>query len=148
MDAMDAFRDAWPVLIKCILLTLFLIHLLLSSVVYCLARGAGEESGDPKAYILSTTLGNAAGSIPLTPSGAGTRDFVMINTFTASGFDAGVATATTLTFSGLILLFNLLGGLFFIFSKSKHSPGSETLEPRPTFSGPPTSEIDDGQKIN
>lgn len=119
MDAMDAFRDAWPVLIKCMLLTLLFIHLILSCVVYCLARGAGEASGDTKAYILSTTLANAAGSIPITPSGAGTRDLIMVKFFTASGFDSGIATATALAFSGLMLLFNFTGGLFFIFRKFK-----------------------------
>jgi len=121
MDAMDAFRDAWPVLIKCILLTLFLIHLLLALVVYCLACGAGEAGGEPKAYILSTTLANAAGSIPLTPSGTGTRDLVMVRFFIASGFGKGVATATALAFSGLMLCFNLLGGVFFMFRKLKTS---------------------------
>ena len=121
MDAMDAFRDAWPVLIKCVLLTLFFIHLILSAVVYCLARGAGEISDDPKAYILSTTLANAAGSIPLTPSGAGTRDLIMVKFFIATGFDKGVATATALAFSGLMLAFNLVGGVFFMFSKLKRA---------------------------
>jgi uncharacterized protein (TIRG00374 family) len=119
MDAMDCFRDAWPVLIKCMLLTLFFIHLLLSAVVYCIARGAGESSEDPKSYILSTTLANAAGSIPITPSGAGTRDAIMIRFFVSAGFDKGVATATALVFSGIMLVFNLLGGLFFIFGRIK-----------------------------
>lgn len=122
--AMDSFRSAWKTLINTILISIFLIHLMLSMVVFCIASGLGINKLAPEIYILSTTLANAAAAIPATPSGVGTRDVVLEKIFVAAGVQSGEAVAIALLFTSLILIFNLAGGLFFIFSKS-HKPKSE-----------------------
>lgn len=120
-NAMDSFRSSWKTLLRALLLSVVAIHLMLVLVVYCIACGleAGEHA--PETYVLSTTLANAAAAIPATPSGVGTRDIVMKKIFGAAGVDAGDAVAIALLFTSMILLFNLSGGLFFIFSKSSKS---------------------------
>jgi len=146
MDAMDSFRSAWPTLIQVILISIFLIHLVLSVVVYCIARGLDTPKTDPEIYVLATTLGNAAGAIPITPSGTGTRDAVMKKVFSAAfrkdaiansqnmSPDAatGMALAIALLFTGIILIFNLSGGIFFILSKSHKNKIELAVDSKPT----------------
>ena len=127
MNAIDSFRNAWPTLIKLILITVVFIHLVLAAVVYCIARGIDTPDVAPEIYVLATTLGNAAGVIPITPSGTGTRDAVIGKVFAAAFMinnpeltekeAFGTALAISLIFTSLILIFNLSGGLFFMFDK-------------------------------
>jgi len=119
MEAMDSFRSSWPVLLKALAVSVVFIHLQLSAVVYCVARGLGVSEVPPKIYVLATTLGNAAGSLPLTPSGTGTRDTVIESLLSAVGVDKGAALATPLIMTGIILIFNLLGGVFFLVSSGR-----------------------------
>lgn len=121
IEAMDSFRSAWKTLVYTIIISIIFIHLMLSIVVFCLAKGLGVEKVAPEIYVLSTTLANAAAAIPATPSGVGTRDIVLKKIFGAAGVPEGQALAIALLFTSLILLFNLAGGLFFIFSKSHNS---------------------------
>ena len=116
--AMDSFRSAWGTLIYTLLISVFLIHLMLAGVVFCISCGVGIDKLAPESYVLSTTLANAAAAIPATPSGVGTRDIVMKKIFVAAGVTDGQAVAIALLFTSIVLIFNLLGGLFFIFSKS------------------------------
>ena len=74
--------------------------------------------------IEAITLGNIAGLLPLTPSGVGARDFIVKNILESSGMDARQALATALSFTMIIIAFNLLGGLFFVFDKHKKQSGS------------------------
>ena len=130
MDAMDSFRSAWLTLIKAVIITIFFIHLVLAGVVYCIALGIDKPSVpkvSPEVYVLATTLGNAAGVIPITPSGTGTRDAVTGKIFAAAFMvdnsqlnekeAFGIAIAISLIFTALMLLFNLSGGIFFIMDK-------------------------------
>ena len=130
MDAMDSFRSAWATLIKAVIVTIFGVHLVLAGVVYCISLGIDKPSVpkvDPEIYVLATTLGNAAGVIPVTPSGTGTRDAVsskifaaafMVNNTNLTEKEAfGIGFAISLIFTALILVFNLSGGLFFIMDK-------------------------------
>jgi uncharacterized membrane protein YbhN (UPF0104 family) len=99
----------------------------LAVVGYCIARGLDSPKINPEIYVLATSLGNAAGSIPMTPAGTGPRDWVFKKIFTAAFVKndpnlnhdtaSGQALAIALIFTGIILAFNLLGGLFFIFDK-------------------------------
>jgi hypothetical protein len=113
-EALDAFRAAWPTLLGTFLIGVFCIHVPIGIAIVCLARGFGAEAVDPLLIILATALGNTVGAIPATPSGIGTRDVVVKHLLVAAGMAAGTAVAITMVFTGMILAFNLLGGLFFI----------------------------------
>jgi len=127
MDAMDSFRNSWPSLVKFMIINVIFVHVVLAGVGYFIARGLDAPKTDPGIYVLGTSLGNAAGSIPITPAGTGTRDWVFEKVFSAAFMEhhpeinpekaSGIALAIALSFTSLMLLFNLLGGLFFIFDK-------------------------------
>ncbi len=130
MDAMDSFRSAWGTLLKIVLINMIFVHIVLATVVYCIASGIDKPKVPevaPEIYVLATSLGNAAGVIPITPSGTGTRDAVIGKVFAASFMaddqnltekDAfGIAIVISLIFTSLILIFNLSGGLFFMLDK-------------------------------
>lgn len=120
-EAMDSFRNAWKTLLLTILISIFGIHLMLAVIVYFIALGLGAGNYKTETYVLATTLANATAAIPATPSGVGTRDIVMQKIFVAAGVPSGDAVAIALIFTSIILLFNLCGGLFFIFKKSHNS---------------------------
>jgi len=118
INAMDSFRASWKVLLKSVIISIVLIQLMLSAVLFCIASGLEISHKPPlETYVLSSTLANAAGSIPATPAGVGTRDVVMKKIFTASGITSGESVAITLIFTSLILIFNLSGGLFFLLQR-------------------------------
>ena len=127
MEAMDSFRSAWPSLIKNVLISLCMIHLTLALMAFCIAKGLHTPPVASQIYIIGTTLPNAAGTLPITPAGTGTRDFVMINVFGSAFMQSqpnlakedamGMGTAIALIFTAVVLLFNVLGGLFFIMDK-------------------------------
>ena len=118
INAMDSFRASWKVLLKSVIISIALIQLMLSAVLFCIASGLEISHKPPlETYVLSSTLANAAGSIPATPAGVGTRDVVMKKIFTASGITSGESVAITLIFTSLILIFNLSGGLFFLLQR-------------------------------
>ncbi len=119
VEAMDSFRSAWRTLLAAIGISVLLIHLMLTAVVFCIAKGLDVESNSAETYVLSTTLANAASAIPATPSGIGTRDIVMQQVLVSSGVPEVQALAVALIFTGIILFFNLAGGLFFVFGGPK-----------------------------
>jgi glycosyltransferase 2 family protein len=118
-EAMDSFRNSWKTLLSTMLISVVLIHLMLSLVVYCIAGGLRVGKLRPEIYVLSTTLANAAAAIPATPAGVGTRDVVLEKIFVSAGVSAGDGVAIALIFTSMILIFNLSGGIFFILYKSK-----------------------------
>jgi uncharacterized membrane protein YbhN (UPF0104 family) len=87
-----------------------------------------NDPGSFKTVIVASTIGNTAGLLPITQSGVGTRDLFMITLLTAGGFSKGVATATSIIYTAVILSFNLLGGLFFIFGSNAEKGFSSKKE--------------------
>ncbi|MEI6423117.1 MAG: lysylphosphatidylglycerol synthase transmembrane domain-containing protein [Lentisphaerota bacterium] len=127
MNAMDEFKSHYKTLIFCILISIVLVHLNLALILYFIGLGTGAENISFKLSVLVVSIGNTAGTLPLTPSGFGTRDIVIQNILSAGGIKEQ-ATLIPLILSCMILAFNLSGGLFFIFSrkKSKKDNSKET----------------------
>jgi uncharacterized protein (TIRG00374 family) len=118
MNAMDEFKSQYKMLIFCILISIVLVHLNLAIILYLIGLGTGAENISFKLAALAMSIGNTAGTLPLTPSGFGTRDIVIQNILSAGGVKEQ-ATLIPLILSCMILAFNLSGGLFFIFSRKK-----------------------------
>jgi uncharacterized protein (TIRG00374 family) len=118
MNAMDEFKSHYKTLIFCILISIVLVHLNLALILYFIGLGTGAENISFKLSVLVVSIGNTAGTLPLTPSGFGTRDIVIQNILSAGGIKEQ-ATLIPLILSCMILAFNLSGGLFFIFSRKK-----------------------------
>ena len=93
----------------------------------CIAKGLGVQNMNVALFLFVTVLGNAAGTIPLTPSGVGTRDIIMQKLLAAIGIVEQSA-AIPIIFSCLVLLFNLSGGIFLLLRKGNDisHEGTET----------------------
>ena len=118
MKAMDEFKSQYKMLIFCIMISIVLVHLNLALILYLIGLGTGTENISFKLSALAMSIGNTAGTLPLTPSGFGTRDIVIQNILSAGGIKEQAA-LIPLILSCMILSFNLSGGLFFIFSRKK-----------------------------
>jgi len=127
LTAMDEFKTQYKMLLFCILISMVFVHMNLILILYLIAVGTGAENITFQLSALALSIGNTAGTLPLTPSGFGTRDIVIQNILSAGGIKEQ-ATLIPLIFSCLILTFNLSGGLFFIFSRKKTDNSSLMAE--------------------
>ena len=116
---LDVYKGSKRTLLKCIFIGAIFIQVNMALILYFIAHGIHASYIALKPFLLAISLGNTAGLLPITPSGVGTRDAVIKGVLTAGGFHQGDAIAIPLLFSALIILFSLLGGLFFIFTKNK-----------------------------
>lgn len=118
-DAIDSYRDCRKEIVICIVASMIFVNVVLGIAGFFVARGV--ETGWTRAGVSveAITLGNIAGLLPLTPSGVGARDFMVKNILQSAGMDAQQALAAALCFTMIIIAFNLLGGLFFVFDKRK-----------------------------
>ena len=123
-DAIDSYRGNRKEIIICIAASMILVNAVLGVAGFFVAHGVNASWNEAGITIEAITLGNIAGLLPLTPSGVGARDFIVKNILESSGMDARQALATALSFTMIIIAFNLLGGLFFVFDKHKKQSGS------------------------
>ena len=70
-------------------------------------------------------ISNIAGLIPLSPGGIGVRDLVAIALLTSAGTPPETAGAVQLLSTGLMIVFNLSGSLFFIFDRKRPEENHE-----------------------
>ena len=104
--------------------SVFFVHLLLAMPLCFLLAGAGIHLDGAMLLLIATaiTLGNIAGLIPLTPGGIGLRDLTVIAILSAGGISSGTGEAAQLMSTGLYVIVNLCGGLFFAFDNSRLNP--------------------------
>ena len=94
------------------------VHLCTVVPMLFLLSGLGVEYSIFQ-VITAVTLGNVVGLIPLFPSGIGGRDFVTVTILVASGVAQGDAKTAQLLCTAIMIVFNLCGGLFFIFDPGR-----------------------------
>ncbi len=119
MEALDGYRKSYAKLILWIMASAIFVHTLQGIAVFCLIEGTGETGQQPHYVVLASSLANAVGAIPLTPSGLGTRDVAISAMLTAAGMEKEKALSVAVMNTGLIIIFNLAGGIFFIASGRK-----------------------------
>ena len=117
-SAIDSFRNAWKSLLLAFIVSVFFVHGMISAVVYCIAGGLNALSAQTSIYILATSIANAAACIPATQSGLGIRDFFIQAILRTGGISKADAITIALIYTAVILSFNLIGGIFFAFSKN------------------------------
>ena len=118
-EILDVYATSQKTLFKCMLVGAIFVQINMAFILYFIAHGIHASFIAIKPLVLAISLGNTAGLLPITPSGIGTRDAMIKSILTAGGFVEGDAIAIPLLFSVIILLFSLLGGLFFVFNKKK-----------------------------
>lgn len=119
-SATDVYRKNWQLVFKCTFWSIPLVHLMTVAVFICLYLGVGATAELPLlAIIAAVTIGNIAGLIPLAPSGIGLRDVVTVTILVAGGIAVGEAKTAQLLYTTLVILFNLLGGVFYILDPGR-----------------------------
>jgi uncharacterized protein (TIRG00374 family) len=118
MSAMDDFRSEYKTLIFCFAISVILVHLNIALIVYLIGHGTGADNLTFSLSILTSSLANTVGALPITPSGVGTRDYVFEKLLSAGGIKEQ-ALLIPLIYTSIFLCFNFFGGLIFIFSKKK-----------------------------
>lgn len=117
-ETTDNYAKQWKELSLLTLLSVFFIHLMTVAAYGCLMAGLGL-SIPVLTLVTAVTIGNIAGLIPLFPGGIGGRDVVTVTILAAGGIAAGDAKTAQLLYTGMVLLFNLAGGLFFLFDPGR-----------------------------
>lgn len=118
-DAIDSYRENRREILICIAASMVLVNIVLGVAGFFVACGVDSGWREAGISIEAITLGNIAGLLPLTPSGLGARDFFIKTILQSAGMNGGTALATALCFTMIIIAFNLIGGLFFVFDGRK-----------------------------
>ncbi|MDD4180557.1 MAG: lysylphosphatidylglycerol synthase transmembrane domain-containing protein [Victivallaceae bacterium] len=116
--ATDLYKDSWHMVLFLSLIGIVFIHLILVVVVFFLMKAIGLEGFSIMGVATAVVVANIAGLIPFTPGGVGIRDLTMRELLVVAG--AGTASAVVpILFTSILIAFNLLAGLFFIFDSGK-----------------------------
>ena len=118
-DAIDSYKEYKKEIFICIVASMVFVNLVLGLAGFLVAHGVDPEWTSAGVSMEAITLGNIAGLLPLTPSGLGARDFFIKTILQSAGMNGGTALATALCFTMIIIAFNLIGGLFFVFDGRK-----------------------------
>ncbi len=106
-----------------------LIHVMTAIAVVCIGHGLHAEHLEVSDYFLAVQIANTVSAVPITPGGLGGRDLVLAAFFEAAG--EGPKRAVIGPFlSLLIVLWGLIGGLFFLMEKQ--TAGAEDQQPETT----------------
>ncbi len=115
--ATDIYRNQLKLFTEMTIASIFLVHLNMVVVVFFIMKGLGIGNVHLITVTSAVIIGNIAGLIPLTVSGVGLRDVAIATVLYAGGVDN--ATTIPIIFTALILAFNILSGLFFVFDNDK-----------------------------
>ncbi|MBO5668380.1 MAG: flippase-like domain-containing protein [Lentisphaeria bacterium] len=116
LAAADCFQNHRQALCCWILFSIAVIHLLPAVSMVWLLSGTGTSLP-----VLTVTraviIGNIAGLLPFFPGGIGARDAVTVALLAAGGCSLESAATAQLMATGIMIIFNLTGSVFFIFDR-------------------------------
>ena len=103
--------------------SIFFIHIFSTLPLCFLIAGTGTALDWHQILLIMTavTIGNISGLIPLTPGGIGLRDLTIIAILSTVGISQGTGETAQLISTGLGVILNLCGGLFFAFDGGRTS---------------------------
>ena len=123
-DALDSYNHCRMEIFLCIVTSVVFVNLVLALMAYCVALGVNGPETRFGPTLAAITVGNIAGLLPTTPAGLGVRDMFVIPILKSGGMNGDAALAVSLVISTIIVGFNLLGGLFFIFTPISRKKGN------------------------
>ncbi len=115
--ALDTYRSRWRGLVMLTVASIFGVHLMTVAAVWVITLGLPEGAVDLLTLAVAVSVGNIAGLIPLSLSGIGIRD-VTIEAILGAGM-VKMAAAIPLLYTMIILLGNLIGGIFFVLDPGR-----------------------------
>lgn len=117
--ATDVYKSHLTLFSMMTLVTIIFVDINLVLVVFFITKGLGVADIQLLCLAAAVLIGNIAGLIPLTVSGVGVRDATVYAILAAGGISASMTMTIPLIYTALILAFNILAGLFFVFGGSK-----------------------------
>ncbi|MBO5823095.1 MAG: flippase-like domain-containing protein [Lentisphaeria bacterium] len=112
-----------------VVVSIFFIHIFSTLPLCFLLAGTGTALDCRQILLVMTavTIGNISGLIPLTPGGIGLRDLTTIAILGAVGVGQGAGETAQLMSTGLGIILNLCGGLFFALDGGRTSNAVKRL---------------------
>ena len=117
--ATDCYVRSWRELISLTIVSVFGVHLMTVAAYGCLMAGLNVPGFSVFDLVVAVTIGNIIGLVPLFPGGVGGRDAATVTILAAGGVAAADAKTAQLLYTAILLLFNLFGGLFFVFDPGR-----------------------------
>jgi uncharacterized protein (TIRG00374 family) len=99
------------------------VHSLATLSVVCIGRAFHVEGLSLRHYFLAVQVANTISAVPITPNGLGSRDLVIKKFFEFAGADPR-ANLIPFGLSMLLVLWSLIGGIFFVFAKRSGAVGT------------------------
>ncbi len=127
-DATDVYRRKWRRLALLTVITSLFVHIDIVVAFYILLNGINGFNGSPWVVLVAGIIGALIGLIPLFPGGIGGRDVATIMLLCAGGVPEGVANGGQLIFTAVIVLFCMLGGVFFVLDPGHSRTAGELKE--------------------
>jgi len=94
-----------------------LVHIFLGADLILVGRAVGERDVSATGYLLAMQVGNAAGAVPVTPSGLGARDAVVARFLFAFGGRQDLCGGIPVVMSMIIVFWSMVGAVIFVFSR-------------------------------
>ncbi len=121
MICADQYRNKWKKIVKLVIGSILWVHIMTALPFFFLLAGLGTGFSW-FAVIAAVTIGNIIGLLPVFPAGVGGRDVAVVTILAAGNVIPEEAKAAMLIYTAILLFFNLLGGVFFVFDKGKVKP--------------------------
>ncbi len=115
IETARVYKAKWRTLIGAIAISLFAANPCQIACLYSLVIGVSGSAPDLKATSIAMLFGGAAGAIPLTPGGIGTRDAICMASLAAGGVGPEASKAAPLLLTAIFIGIALLGGALFAF---------------------------------
>lgn len=113
--ALELYRQRRRAVLGAFLLSVG-VHSCIALTLFAIGRSLSEKAMSLREYFLATQVANAVASIPVTPAGVGSRDFVIKAFMNAMEATAGKSATVPVTLTLIILFWGLIGALFFVFT--------------------------------
>jgi uncharacterized protein (TIRG00374 family) len=116
VEALDLYRQNQWTILAAISLSI-IVHSFFAFNLFIIGASVGENVLGLRDYFLASQVANVAAALPLTPGGIGTRDAVIALFFNAMQAPSDKVGVVPVVLTLLILVWGLIGGIFFVFSK-------------------------------
>ena len=111
MEALDGYKKSSVKIILWIIVSAVFVHSAQGLALFCLISGTSDNFQKVHYVLLTSSLANAVGALPLTPSGLGTRDMEITSLLRLSGMNQEKSISIAIMNTGLIIIFNLIAGI-------------------------------------
>ncbi|MFN8607619.1 MAG: lysylphosphatidylglycerol synthase transmembrane domain-containing protein [Vulcanimicrobiota bacterium] len=119
--SVDLYRSHLPAVFRALAISA-LVHSLATLNVVSIGKAFHVEGLSLRHYFLAVQVANTVSAVPITPSGLGSRDLVIKKFFEFAGADPR-ANLIPFGLSMMLVLWSLIGGIFFVFAKRSGGVG-------------------------